>query len=123
MNGPLERARAAWADEMPDWVEAMALACERTTQGKVARALDRSAAVISQVLTRTYPASMDRIEERVRGVYLNGQVLCPAKGELPTQHCQDWRDKAREFRMGNPERTQMYRACRQCPRYRQEDAE
>jgi hypothetical protein len=108
---------------MPDWVEALALACERSSQNRVAVALSRSSTVISQVLTRTYAASMDRIEDRVRGVYLNGMVQCPEKGELPTNECQDWREKARTFAMGNPERTQMLRACRRCPRYIKEDAE
>jgi hypothetical protein len=123
MSGPLERAKAAWGDEMPDWVQALALACERSSQNRVSKALDRSATIISQVLTRTYAASMDRIEDRVRGVYLNGRVECPEKGELPLQDCQDWREKARVFAMGNPQRTLMYRACRRCPRYIKEDAE
>jgi hypothetical protein len=120
MSGPLERAKAAWGDEMPDWVQALALACERSSQNRVSKALDRSATIISQVLTRTYAASMDRIEDRVRGVYLNGSVECPEKGELPLQDCQDWREKARTFAMGNPQRTQMFRACRKCPRYLKE---
>jgi hypothetical protein len=119
-NGPLARARAGWGDDMPDWVMALARACERSTQTKVAQALDRSPAVISNVLARTYAASMDRIEERVRGVYLNGKVICPEKGDLPLQECQDWREKAKRFQMGNPQRTLMFGVCRKCPRYLKE---
>jgi hypothetical protein len=113
----LERARLKWADAiMPDWVERLAIECSRSSQNKVAAALDRSATMISQVLSRTYPGDMAAIEDRVRGVYMDQTVICPALGDLPTQVCQDWRDKARVFALGNPMRTRMYRACQGCPR-------
>lgn len=121
--GPMERARAAWGEDMPDWVHALAMACERSSQVKVAKALDRSGAVVSQILGRTYLASTARIEERVRGVYLRGTVMCPAMDELPLQECQDWRAKSAQFVMGNPLRQRMYRACRACPRNQKEAEE
>ncbi len=114
---------AAWGTPLPDWVRALALACQRTSQSAVARQIDRSPAVISQVLRAKYAADTARIEERVRGVFLNGRVLCPALGELPTHQCQDWREKAREFAAGNPLRTRMFRACRSCPTFMKEPSE
>lgn len=108
---------------MPDWVRALAMACARTSQGKVALALGRSAATVSQVLNNIYRADTARIEERVRGLYLDGRVICPALGELPTQQCQDWRDKSHAFAPGNPLRTRMFRACRACPVNTKEAAE
>jgi hypothetical protein len=123
MTGPLDIARAAWGDPLPDWVQALAVECGRTSAARVAKQLGRSGAVISQVLNRKYPASMDRIEERVRGVLLNGKVLCPALGDLPLQDCQDWREKAATFALGNPTRVRMYRACKACPRYLKELSE
>lgn len=120
---PLATAREAWGDELPDWVETLAVECGRTSQNKVAVLLDRSAAVISQVLRRKYPASMAGIEERVRGVFLNARVACPACGDIPANECQDWREKAREFAPGNPVRVRMFRACNTCPRNKPKETE
>ena len=112
----LMRARAAWPDPIPDWVETLALECDRTSQNKVAFLLDRSAAVVSQVLSNKY-AAMNLIEDRVRGVFMDGCVACPGLGVIGTQHCQDWRAKAHKLQAGNPLRVRMYRACNMCPRY------
>ena len=95
----------------------------RDQQAAVARDLDRSGAIISQVLRRIYPADTARIEERVRGLYMAGMVDCPALGPLSTLKCQDWREKAREFVLGNPRRNRMYRACMICPRNQKEVVE
>jgi hypothetical protein len=113
---PLEMARANWGEDLPDWIETLAIECGRTSQIDVARKLERSGAVISQVLRNKYPAETGLIEERVRGVFLAGQVSCPGLGEIPTHECQNWREKSRTFAMGNPTRLRMYRACSQCPR-------
>lgn len=117
---PLDIARAAWGEPLPDWVETLAIACGQSSQAQVAKQLGRSGAVISQVLRRTYPASTAGIEDRIRGVYLAGTVECPALGAVPTNECQDWREKARHFALGNPLRVRMYRACQACPRSRKE---
>ena len=119
----VDTARAAWGEGMPDWVLALARACAETSQAAVARDLDRSGAIISQVLRRIYPADTARIEERVRGLYMAGMVDCPALGPLSTLKCQDWREKAREFVLGNPRRNRMYRACMICPRNQKEVVE
>lgn len=113
---PLDVAKAAWGVPLPDWIEALAMACHKSSQARVAAQLDRSGAVISQVLRKIYPAEMDRIEVRVRGVFMDGRVLCPGLGEIAVQHCQDWRDKAGQIVVGNPLRQRMYRACNVCPR-------
>lgn len=123
MSGPLDVARAAWGLAIPDWVEMLAVECGRTSQSDVAGKLDRSGAVISQVLRNKYPARTDAIEERVRGVFQNASVPCPGLGEVTLHECQDWRAKSRHFALGNPRRAQMYRACNACPRNRKEDAE
>lgn len=120
---PLETARAAWGAAIPDWIETLALECGRTSQRVVAEKLGRSAAVISQVLNRKYPADMKKVEERVRGVFLDAVVACPAMGEMPLQDCQDWREKSRTFALGNPTRVRMYRACSRCPRNAKEAAD
>jgi hypothetical protein len=116
MSGPLETAREHWGADLPDWVEVLALECGRSSANKVAELLDRSPAVISQVLRKKYTADTSRFEERVRGVFLDAKVACPATGEMPLQECQDWREKASDFVLGNPTRVRMYRACNLCPR-------
>jgi hypothetical protein len=113
---PLQAAEAAWGADLPDWVAVLARQCNDRSQAAVARDLDRSGAVISQVLRRIYPADTARIEERVRGLFMAGQVDCPALGPLSMLNCQDWREKSREFALGSPQRSRMYRACNACPR-------
>lgn len=113
-------AEEAWGAPLPDWIRSLALACNRSSQSKVAAQLDRSPAVVSTVLRKKYAGSYDRIEERVRGILMDGRVDCPAMGQLPTNECQDWREKARVFAVGNPTRTRMYRACHRCPIFRKE---
>lgn len=114
---PLEVARATWGEPLPDWIEALALACVASSQSKVAAKLDRTGGMISQLLNNKYPASTANIEERVRGVYLDGQVICPSLGPLAVNLCQDWRIKAKDFQVGNPMRIRMFRACSRCPRF------
>jgi hypothetical protein len=113
---PLDVARAAWGEAIPDWVIVLARACAERSQAAVARDLGRSGAVISQVLRNIYPAGTSLIEERVRGLFMEGQVDCPALGPLSTLECQDWREKSRTFALAGPRRAQMFRACNRCPR-------
>lgn len=123
---PLDMARASWGEDLPDWVETLAIECGRSSQIDVARKLERSGAVISQVLRNKYPADTRQIEDRVRGVFLAGQVECPGLGTIATHLCQDWRGKAGTFAIGNPLRTRMFRACNACPRHKsplQKDAD
>ncbi|MBM2032402.1 hypothetical protein JQW49_14265 [Sulfitobacter pseudonitzschiae] len=54
MSGPVEIAQKAWGDELPDWVLALAEACARTSQNRVAEDLGRSASLVSNVLRRKY---------------------------------------------------------------------
>jgi hypothetical protein len=117
---PLDVARAAWGDALPDWVEALALQCGRSSQNKVAERLDRSAAMISQILRAKYPGDLAGFEERFKGVFQAQALDCPALGLIPSNECQDWRVKGRVWAPGNPRRTRMYRACRACPRNRSE---
>lgn len=116
-------AEEAWGAPLPDWIRALALACTRSSQAKVAAQLDRSPAVVSTVLRKKYAGSYDRIEERVRGILMNGRVDCPGMGQLPTHECQDWREKAKVFNPGNPTRTRMFRACNRCPIFKRESSD
>lgn len=120
MSDLIGTAEEAWGAPLPDWIRSLALACERSSQSKVAAQLDRSPAVVSTVLRKKYAGSYDRIEERVRGILMDGRIECPGMGQLPSHECQDWREKAKVFAPGNPTRTRMFRACRRCPVFQKE---
>jgi hypothetical protein len=122
MNGPLDIARAAWGPDMPDWIAELAAACAETSQNQVARRLDRSPSLVSNVLRRKYTGDMDAVEQRVRGVLMRSVVECPQLGTIPVQVCQDWRARSRRFSGHNAQRAQMFRACRNCPRNQKEDS-
>lgn len=121
MSAPVETARQHWGTELPDWVEVLAGACQRTSQTRVAALIDRSPAVVSQVLRRKYPGDMAALEDLVRGALMAGTVACPALGNLPSNECRGWMAKARSFGNTNALRVRMYRACRACPRFRKEE--
>lgn len=116
MMGPIEIARAAWGADAPDWIVTLAQACAETSQNQVAKRLDRSASLVSNVLRRKYTGDMGAVEDRVRGVLMRSVVECPQLGTIPAQVCQDWRARSRKFAGHNAQRAQMFRACRGCPR-------
>lgn len=123
MTAPVETARDHWGEGLPDWVAALAEACQRSSQTRVAALIDRSPAVVSQVLRRKYPGDMVALEDLVRGALMAGTVACPALGTLPLNECRGWMAKARSFGNTNALRVRMYRACRACPRFTRETSE
>jgi hypothetical protein len=119
LPSPLEAARAAWADAMPDWVTRLAEECARTSQSKVAGRLGYSGSVVSAILHAKYKGSLEAVEEKVRGVLMGARVECPALGSISTVSCREWRDRAADFSGHNALRVKMYRACCGCPRNRE----
>ena len=119
----LDTAIASWGEEMPEWVAALAKACDRSSQNKVAQSLQRSPALVSNVLRNRYPGDMAAVQDIVRGVFMKGTVTCPVYGELPLQDCRKWRGRANRFQNVNSQYVQMFRACNRCPVHtQQEDA-
>lgn len=116
MSGPVETVRTHWADPVPDWIQCLAEECKRSNQVAVAKRLNRSPGMISQVLRAKYPGDMASFEEAVRGAYMHASVICPSLGSIPTDACQQWRRKARKFINVNSLRVRMFRACSNCPR-------
>lgn len=99
---------------MSEWIQALAAACERTSQAQVARQLGVSASMVSQVLGGTYRASTQTLEQRVRLELPDGTVSCPVAGELTVSECRA--HQARPFANTNPQRVKLYGACRNgCP--------
>lgn len=119
LPSPVDAARAAWTEGVPDWVARLAEECARTSQSKVAGRLGYSGSVVSGILHAKYKGSLDAVEEKVRGVLMGARVECPALGSISTVSCREWRERAVDFSGHNALRVKMYRACSGCPRNRE----
>jgi len=114
----LEKARAAWGGDMPDWVQRLAEEADRTSQNKVAKKLGYTASLISQIINNRYGAGTEIFEQVVRGRLMAETVECPGlRDDITKDVCLSWRDKARDYSGHNALRVQMFRACRRCPRF------
>lgn len=114
--GPnLKRALASWGADLPDWVRVLAARCDAATQGEVGREIERSSAVVNQVLGRSYKGRIDLVEQIVRGRYMKATVHCPVLGEIPQNDCVANQKAARKFRATNPVRVRLFTACKTCP--------
>lgn len=109
--------RECWGHPVPDWVQALALACRESSQVKVAKRLKVSGSVVSQTLRKSYRGDLQKVEQRVRGALMGLLVDCPELGAMPANECQDWQKAARRQINTNAMRVQMLRACRRCPKY------
>ncbi|MBT2131201.1 hypothetical protein [Aliiroseovarius lamellibrachiae] len=105
-----------WQGEAPDWVICLAQECTASSQRLIAAKLERSGALVNQVLRNKYKGDMAAIESRVRGVFMNGTTTCPALGDIPANECQDWRKKSHKFGNANMLRVRMFKACNRCPK-------
>lgn len=112
------KARAAWGDDMPEWVRVLAEACQRTSQTAVAKRLDYSGSAISLVIGNKYQkGDIRRVEQMVRGTLMGETVPCPALGDITRNICLQW--QAKPYAATSSLRASMYRACRDnCPHSR-----
>ena len=84
----LTRARAAWGNPLPDWIEALAKACDQSSQARVAGAIHYSPATLSYVLKNRYAGDARKDAERAaRGASLHKMVQCPVVGPLGADAC------------------------------------
>lgn len=113
----LDRATAAWGASVPTWVEALARACDESSQSKVARRIGYSAATLSYVLNARYSGDLGAVEQAVKGALMAETVACPLVGSLAADTCLN-HQKA-PWAPHNPQRIAFYRACRDgCPNSR-----
>lgn len=103
------RAKEGW-DTPPDWIVALADACQARTQAGVARRLGVSGSQISQALANRYPSPLDRLEQMVRGALMGAVVDCPVLGEIGRDQC--LAEQAKDFTFSSSVRTRLHRACR-----------
>ncbi|MGR3435248.1 MAG: hypothetical protein ACU0CO_10225 [Shimia sp.] len=120
MSERMTTARDAWG-EVPEWVAALVMECDRTSQNAAAEKLGRSSSVVSAVIRNRYGAGTDAIEDRVRAVFMSGMIDCPLLGEITTADCLGWRDKAGELKSTFRLTVRMFRACNRCPRHTKDD--
>lgn len=107
----LAQAKAAWGADVPDWVEALAVAIDAEGYAAVARQLGyRSAGNLYDVMARRIRASLDHIEARVRAAIMRDLVDCPALGPIRGAEC--LANQALPFSTSNPAAVRLYRACR-----------
>lgn len=121
MIGPKATVQDAWGENPPEWVMLLADACASSSQNAVARAIGRSAALVSNVLRNKYPGDLGAVEEIVMGVYGRATVACPARGQIPSNECRDWQVLSRHYDNANSDQVVMYRACRSCSRMKRGD--
>ena len=118
----VNRALHAWGANPPDWIEALAEHCDASSQGAVAREIGCSAAVVNQLLGRSYKGRLDRYESRVRGQLMKETVSCPVMGEISKRDCADHQKRERDgFRATNPLRVALRKACPACPNRERKD--
>ncbi len=117
----LDTAREFWGEGIPDWVEALAMACDRTSQNKVAVKIGRSGSLVSNILRARYPADTSVVEDLVRGHFMSQTVQCPVWGEIGTHRCRGYRARVRLGPPANTEEAIMRKACLRCPLHKGED--
>lgn len=120
----LAKAKAAWGDELPDWVAVMAEQCDVSSQKKVSAQMVYSPAVINQVLANNYGGKkggdLMAVKQAVEGAFLSVTVNCPVLGELPAHRCLE--KQRQPYAATNSTRVMLYKKCHGgCPHSRAGD--
>lgn len=108
--------REHWGATPPEWIVVLAEECDRTSQVQASKRLNVSGAMVNQALRNAYNGRLDRLEERVRGEFMNEKVACPVLGEISSRECLD--HQRRPYSASNHMRVALFRACRSCPNNR-----
>lgn len=106
----LIKAQRCWNEAAPDWIVALAIECDRTSQRRAARRLGISESTINRALSNSYGASLASIEEKVRGSLMGKEVTCPVLGLIGADRCQ--REQRMPKTFSSPIRVRLHKACR-----------
>lgn len=104
----LAKAQAAWG-EVPDWVAALARACDGQSLRKTASRCNVSPAMISLAINNRRE-NWDFIKEKVENTLMVTMMACPVQGLISSFQCAQ--EQAAPFSTANPLRIQQYKACR-----------
>lgn len=115
--GPaLARAAHQWGAALPDWVGALAAACDAAgRQSVVAARLGYSPAVVSQVLKRDYRGNYEAVEAAVRARLMAATIECPVLGQILLEDCHDHQRAAQAGARESTLQVRLARACPACP--------
>jgi hypothetical protein len=107
----LDKAKQAWGEDIPDWIEALARACDQSSQAQIGNKIGKSKSTVSLILARNYNAGLDAVERAVRGVLMEATVECPVVGAIALDQC--FRNQRNTTGHGL-ERTLFQAHCRKC---------
>lgn len=113
----VRKAQTAWGDALPEWVLVLAKSCDQSGQRKTAALIERSPALVSNVLSRRYgidgrAGDLDAVEKQIRGTLMNATQDCPVLGEIGLNQCQH--ERGRPFAATSSLRARLYRSCQHC---------
>lgn len=108
----LDKAIAAWGENMPDTVAALAAACDQSSQNQVAKKIGRSPAAISQVISNQYKGDMMAVLSDARAFLNDVKVLCPVLGNISKLDCKTNSNK--DLSTASPLDVRLWKTCRNC---------
>lgn len=110
----VEKARAAWGENTPAEVIALADYADRRTGVAAAKALGLSPSLVSHVIANGYTGDVPTVFARIRGAMMGEAVQCPVLGEIGRDSC--IAEQRKPFSASSAARARVYRACRSgCP--------
>ena len=113
----MDKARAAWGEPLPDWIKALAEACDESGLRRTAAKLTASPAIVSLAI-HNKREKLDFIKPKVETYLMMTLVGCPILGIIGREKC--LREQARPFSTVNPMKVQLFKACRNgCPYYKE----
>lgn len=108
-----DTVQRCWGAEAPDWVVALAAACDQSSYAKVGGRIGYTKGTVHQVLHKLRrPGGLGRLEAAVRAQIMDVRVSCPVLGAIRLSECRERR--ATPFAATNALRVRLYRACRGC---------
>ncbi len=119
MSEHLTKAVNGWGEPLPAWIDALARACDATSQSKTAKQIGYSAATVSMVLKGAYTGDLEAVQEAVNAHIMNAAVECPVAGNLPLAKCLE--HQTPPDRLTNRRQVEFITACPKCPNYRKGD--
>lgn len=115
----LANAREAFGDALPDWVEVLANEANRTSATAAAKRIGYSPSVVSGICRGKYEkGDWEKVEAKVRGVFMGALIECPVLGEIGRDQCVD--EQKKKHIGTSALRTALYHKCRSgdCPHSR-----
>lgn len=93
-----------------EWVARLRAECKRTSQTVVARKVNYSPTVVNRILKGNYEGDMRAVQKAVEGALMGATVSCPVLRTIPANKCLEI--QGQPFAATNPQRVQLYKACR-----------